>query len=138
MPILFQTVVRREDLIRNRQVLYVFPDNLRRKGGAGIAKEARREPNAHGIATRYSVFEPFLDAPAAVVAQQRSLDKDFKALFAQVAAGKIVVWPVAPLDPDMARYAPRTADYLRMKVRALFAAAGLFETPEKETANEPL
>lgn len=59
MPIIFQKWIYREDLVSNRDVLYLFGDNLERKGFGGQAKEMRGEPNAVGIATKKkpSLFE---------------------------------------------------------------------------------
>lgn len=54
MPIVFQKFIFRSDLQENPEVLYLFGDNLERKGLGGQAKEMRGEPNAVGIATKKS------------------------------------------------------------------------------------
>lgn len=52
MPVIFQKFIFREDLRNNPNTLYIFGDNLHRKGLGGQAKEMRGEPNAVGIATK--------------------------------------------------------------------------------------
>lgn len=52
MPVIFQKFIYRADLRANPDVLYIFGDNLHRKGLGGQAKEMRGEPNAVGIATK--------------------------------------------------------------------------------------
>ncbi len=52
MLIVKQHRIYRQDLVNNRHLIYVFGDNLERKGLGGQAKEVRGEKNAHGIATK--------------------------------------------------------------------------------------
>ena len=52
MPVIFQKFIYRADLQNNPDVLYVFGDNLVRKGRGGQAKEMRGHPNAVGVATK--------------------------------------------------------------------------------------
>lgn len=47
-----QSWITRDDLQNNRDVVYIFGDNLERKGLGGQAKEMRGETNAYGIATK--------------------------------------------------------------------------------------
>lgn len=48
----YQKWITRQDLRNNPDVLYVFGDNLERRGFGGLAKECRGEPNAVGIPTK--------------------------------------------------------------------------------------
>jgi hypothetical protein len=52
--IIYQSRIYRADLRANPDVLYVFGDNVKRYGMAGQAAEMRGEPNAVGIATKWS------------------------------------------------------------------------------------
>ena len=52
MPVLLQHRIYRSDLQNNPDVLYLFGDNLQRKGYGGQAGEMRGEPNAVGVATK--------------------------------------------------------------------------------------
>lgn len=52
MIIIHQKFIHREDLQANRDILYIFGDNLKRYGFGGQAKEMRDEPNSFGIATK--------------------------------------------------------------------------------------
>lgn len=62
MIILRQTRIYRADLAMNPKVLYVFGDNLERKGFGGQAYEMRGEPNAFGIATKRLASHYFPDS----------------------------------------------------------------------------
>ena len=54
MTIYFQKYIQRSDLKANPDTLYVFGDNMERRGYGGQAKEMRGEPNAVGIPTKVS------------------------------------------------------------------------------------
>ena len=51
--ITFQERITRADLRANPDTLYVFGDNMRRRGMGGQAAEMRGEPNAVGIPTKW-------------------------------------------------------------------------------------
>ncbi len=53
MPIIYQKWIKRQDLRDNPERIYVFGDNMARKGLGGQAKEMRGEPNALGVATKW-------------------------------------------------------------------------------------
>jgi hypothetical protein len=52
--IIYQSRIYRADLRANPDVLYVFGDNAIRRGYGGQAGEMRGEPNARGVATKWS------------------------------------------------------------------------------------
>ncbi|SDK47143.1 hypothetical protein [Bradyrhizobium ottawaense] len=54
MPVVFQNWITRNDLLDNRDKMYVFGDNVQRTGFAGQAKEMRGEPNAIGVVTKWA------------------------------------------------------------------------------------
>lgn len=130
MPVLFQKIIKREDLRRNPQVLYVFGDNVQRVGLGGQAGEMRREVNAVGVATKYSPSIYYGEDPAEVAAQNRIIDEDMKPLFEKVSKGGVVVWPadgIGTVRADLPRVAPSTFAYLNQKLAALLKAADLFD-----------
>ena len=57
-----QTWITRADLKANRDLIYVYGDNVKRDGRRGLAREMRGEPNAHAI-----LFEFQAKVTAAVV-----------------------------------------------------------------------
>lgn len=52
MPLVYQDWITREDLRANPDKVYVFGDNVERRGYGGQAKEMRGEPNAIGVRTK--------------------------------------------------------------------------------------
>lgn len=130
MPLLFQKMVDREDLSRNRQVLYVFGDNVARVGRGGQARVMRGEPNAVGVATKFSPSACFSEDPGDVVTQNRVIDEDMKPLFEHLKAGGIVVWPADGIGTGLAELptrSPSTWAYLQQKLAALLKTADLFQ-----------
>lgn len=61
MPVKYSKWITREQLSQDRDTLYVFGDNLERRGYGGQAKEMRGEPNAIGVATKH---KPTMDENA--------------------------------------------------------------------------
>lgn len=53
MKIVYLKNITRDILRRNKDVYFLFGDNVKRKGFGGQAKEMRNEPNAIGIATKW-------------------------------------------------------------------------------------
>lgn len=128
MPVIFQKVVRRSDLRRNPNVLYVFGDNVARVGTGGQAAQMRGEKNAVGVRTKYTPSQYYVEAPAETIAQKRMIDEDMKRLFAHVNGGGVVIWPEDGIGTGRARLqvlAPSTFEYLQDKLRALIEAARL-------------
>jgi hypothetical protein len=137
MPLVFQFEIRRIDAKRNRQNLYVFGDNVARKGYGGQARELRGEPNGIGVATKNAPYDFFGDAPAEVLAQNRIIDKDMKPLFAHLKRGGIVVWPTRGIGSGLAELpikAPRTYEHLENKLRALIETAKVFHQDQSAMA----
>jgi hypothetical protein len=130
VPVLFQKVIKRSDLMRNPAVLYVFGDNATRRGRKGQALEMRYEGNGVGVRTKYSPYSHFIEQAGSTIAQKRMIDEDMKPLFDLVKRGGIVVWPtdgVGTGEADLPRCAPTTFEYLEAKLAALISAAELFQ-----------
>jgi hypothetical protein len=132
VPVIFQKYISNEDLRRNPQILYVFGDNVQRKGRGGQAAAMRGEPNAVGVATKYAptMQGTFIEEPNAIVNQNRIIDQDMKPLFDQVRRGGIVVWPSDGIGTGLAALplkAPSTWEHLQSKLTALIRAGQLFD-----------
>lgn len=135
MPVIFQKHIVRSDLRRNPSVLYVFGDNMTRKGYAGQASEMRGEVNAVGISTKYSPYEKYTSHPVDLVNQQQRIDDDMKKLFTHIKSGGVVVWPSEGIGTglaDLKNAAPETFEYLQQKLGALLKAAQLFSCEANE------
>lgn len=131
--VIFQKIVKNEDLRRSYAsrlpLLYVFGDNVSRKGMSGQAKEMRYEPNAVGVATLYAPGVFYREDPASVDAQKRVIDHDMKPLFEHIKNGGIVVWPADGIGTGYARLpqaSPSTFDYLEEKLEALIKVGKVF------------
>jgi hypothetical protein len=124
MPLVYQKMIFRADLIANPDILYVFGDNAQRRGLGGQAKEMRGEPNAHGVRTKW---EPRLkptsfftdDAYDAICAM---IEEDLLAPRARLQAGRLVVLPLDGLGTGLAQLpekAPRAYAFLEAQLAAL-------------------
>lgn len=117
MPIVFQKRIYRKDLQKNPDWIYVFGDNLERKGLGGQAKEMRGEPNAYGVATKktpnrnpnaYFRDSEFYDNVAIINA-------DFEPILQALVDGKTVVFPEDGIGTglsDLPNKAPKTHQYI--------------------------
>lgn len=130
MPVLFQSVIQREDLIRNRDVLYVYADDVIRRATGSGAYQCRLEPNGLGVRVAYSPAVYFGSAQGQPEAQARMIDEDLKPAFDKVMSGGVVVWPTEGLGRSLEDPAPATYEYLESKLAALIRAARLFQ-PER-------
>ncbi|AFO71699.1 hypothetical protein phiCbK_184 [Caulobacter phage phiCbK] len=145
MPLIYQHRIFREDLRRNSDVLYVFGDNMIRKGMGGQAGHMRGEPNAVGVATKRTPgmhdTDFFGDDPVAVDAQCRTIDEDFRRLFAHVKKGGIVVWPSDGIGTGLSELptrSPATMTYIEQKLIALHRVAELHKRGELDRMDREL
>lgn len=95
MPLMYQHRIYRQDLQKNPNVLYVFGDNLLRKGMGGQAAHMRGEPNAVGVATKKtpSMSEEAFYSDAEYDDLKKMFLKDVTPLVVALKQGKTVVWP---------------------------------------------
>lgn len=105
MPLIYQSVIYRQDLRRNPQILYVFGDNTERRGLRGQAAEMRGEPNAVGIATKW---RPTLQPDAFFYDNQMYQvlpiwTKDLTPIAAALEVGRIVVWPLDGIGSGLSK-----------------------------------
>lgn len=134
MPIEIVKRYEREDLKNNRHKLYVFGDNMTRKGFGGQAKACRGEPNSLGIPTKWfpdtSKRSYFTDND--IVGVGPEIDKCFAMLEMHLSSGGTVVWPEDGVGTGLAKLeekAPLIYRYITNRWKAITERYG-----EKETA----
>lgn len=124
MPVLFQSLIKRDDLRENPEVLYVFGDNDQRRGYGGLAAAVRGELNAVGVRTKKA---PSM-APGSFYDESewenhvRDMAEDLLPVEEHLKAGKVVVFPIAPLGSGMAKLkecAPTAYDRLQSMITEL-------------------
>jgi hypothetical protein len=115
MPIEYRKWIKRTDVRREREKVFVFGDNVRRAGFGGQAKEMRGEKNAVGVATKWapSMMEKdfFTDSAACFC----EVDRDLLKVDALLASGKTIVVPADGLGTGLSqlpRRAPRLAAHI--------------------------
>lgn len=109
----YQRHITRKNLRENPDKIYLFGDNLAKKGMGGQAKEMRGEPNAIGIPTKKY---PTMNDRAYFSDEELESNKTYidKALSA-IPKNKIVVIPSSGLGTGLAQLdkrAPKTYAYL--------------------------
>lgn len=122
MPIIFQKWIYREDLVNNRDVLYLFGDNLERKGFGGQAKEMRGEPNAVGIATKKkpSLFEDSFFSDDDMDLFLTHYEEDMERVFDHIAEGGIVIVPSDGLGTglsELPQRAPSIDKFIKEEIK---------------------
>jgi len=117
MPIITQKRYYRSDLQNNPNVIYVFGDNDERDGFGGQAAEARGEPNALGVRTKWapnlkvSAFFNDID----YVRVTKMIQTDLAHMVKYLDEGRIVVLPEDGLGTgfsELEKRAPRINAYL--------------------------
>ncbi len=109
MPVVFQEPITRAEIRKHRDRLYVFGDNLERKGYGGQARECRGEPNAIGIHTKRapSMKESAFFSDADYELWTESTKAAWNMLRHAVLEGKTVVFPKAGLGTGLAQLAEK-------------------------------
>ena len=105
MPIIYQKWITRVDLQANPSILYVFGDNVQRKGMGGQAKEMRGEPNAVGIATKW---KPTISTDAFFSDQdieeiQDIQSNDLLPVLKHLQAKGTVIWPLDGIGTGLSK-----------------------------------
>lgn len=124
MPLMFVKRYCREDLQMNRDVLYVFGDNLFRAGLGGQAGACRGEPNAVGIATKKRpgmADDDFFADKNLVQAINHSFD-DWDRLKKHLREGGVVVWPMDGIGSGLSELptrAPKIDAYFKNELKNL-------------------
>ncbi|MDT0618437.1 hypothetical protein RM531_08105 [Salinisphaera sp. P385] len=114
--LLRQDFIRRGDLQSNPDRVYVFGDNMCRRGKGGQAAQMRGEPNAVGIPTKWEpslredAFFDERDYQKAVPA----IHEAFDGLEQVILAGRDVVWPAAGIGSGLAQLEARAPSIHRL------------------------
>lgn len=114
--IIIKKWITRDDLRNNPDKVYLFGDNLMRKGMGGQAKEMRDEPNAVGIATKMSPYSYMTD---------ETYDfnvSSFQTDFNKIPEDKDIVIPADGLGTGLAmldKMAPKSFEYLQNYIESL-------------------
>jgi len=110
-----QTWITRDDLKANRDLVYVYGDNVKREGRRGLAREMRGEPNAHAISVSWGPFDPFLRET--MDEAKAEIDRDLTELVAR--EPHCIIWPMAGIVPDFLTMPDELLSYLRQQSCAL-------------------
>lgn len=133
-----QSEITRQDLRSNPDKVYLFGDNLERKGLGGQAKSMRGEPNAIGIPTKK---KPSMTGDSFM--SDADYDSNIKAIdeaFARIPQGKTIVIPKAGIGTGLAKLqekAPKTFEYLQNKLNSLKGET-IAQEPIPEVIPEPI
>ena len=100
----YRNHITREMLRSNPKTLFVFGDNLLRKGLGGQAKEMRGEPNAVGIATKRwpSRHRKAFFTDADFESWKIFSEESFILLRIQASQGKTIIWPSQGIGTGLA------------------------------------
>lgn len=112
MTILRPARILRAHLRASPDRLFVFGDNLSRRGYGGQAKEMRGEPNSIRLPTKRSPYDYLQDSDLQVIKQATLTDR--LKLIDHLTFGGIVVWPAAGIGTGLARLrsnAPLVANF---------------------------
>lgn len=126
MKVIKQYRIYRQDLKANTSSLYLFGDNLDRRGFGGQAKEMRGEPNSFGIATKRSINHNYPDdyffdnQPDT----RQIIDDEFERLYTLIANNyyNTIVIPSDGIGTGLARlpeFAPKLLIYINSKLEVL-------------------
>lgn len=136
MPIRYEKRITRDMLRAEPETLFLFGDNLQRRGLGGQAKEMRGEPNAVGIPTKKAPSmhpcDMYKDADLGAYLDARA--HDVMRLSRHLMDGGTVVLPADGLGTGRAQLkqsAPAIWSQLQEDLTALKAAAEYAFTPSR-------
>lgn len=134
MPVLFMSSITREFVRSHQTWLFVFGDNLAKKGLGGQAREMRGEPNAVGIATKRSPSMNsdafFSDSDIHNVIVMGAIKDSFRILEFHLLSGDVVVIPKNGVCGGLANLpvnAPLIDTFIKDSIERLVDIYGLTE-----------
>lgn len=117
--IIYQTKILRADLTNNPDAIYVFGDNMHRRGFGGQAKEMRGAANALGLITKWSPASQGYLKDSRYTEWYDAFTEDLSKLAVFLLAEKIVVFPSYGVGTGLARMEEKAPDCWRVMVRDL-------------------
>lgn len=119
MPVIVQKEwFTKEQIQKDRDILYLFGDNVQRVGKGGQAKVCRDEPNCIGVATKlaptYQESDYMSDDKLAY--NIATISRDFLPIIFHLQKGKTVVFPADGIGTGIAKLpekAPLTYAYIQ-------------------------
>lgn len=129
MPLLFQKIITKDDLLLNPKVLYLFGDNAERIGKGGQAAVMRGEHNAAGIRTKWKPgrarTDYYQDGPGHELNADLArmfVDEDFHKVHVHAREGGLVICPADGLGTGLAELptrAPSVMAHIRAHLRRI-------------------
>jgi hypothetical protein len=124
MPVVKQDQIRRRNLLENQDTLYVFGDNMVRRGFGGQAREMRGEPNAVGVPTKWAptMMDSDMFRNTDLPKIEPTLDAELDRLRDHLKKGGTVVIPSGGIGTGLANLkvnAPMIFAYINENLRAL-------------------
>ena len=104
MPVMLKRHITRKFVQEHPNYIFVFGDNLIRKGRGGQAKEMRGEPNAVGIPTKKapSKREDAYFTSRDLYGYRNAVIEDLRKIVYHLYKGGVVVFPRRPLGSGLA------------------------------------
>ncbi len=115
--------IKRQDIQKNPDVLFVFGDNDLRTGLGGMAKECRGEPNTIGLRTKHkpSTSKSSYYNDTEFAENCSKIDEDIEAIKQKASRFCAIFFPddIGGGLAKMPDYAPKTYIYLQTKIEEL-------------------
>jgi hypothetical protein len=122
MPLIKMRYITRQFVRAHPDWVFLFGDNMERRGLGGQAREMRGEPNVIGIPTKWSPSNDdsafFCDADLPNI--QERLDQDLRRVDYAVGLGKTVILPADGIGTGRAQLevrAPAIYDYITKRLK---------------------
>lgn len=122
--IIRRKIIKRADVRRERNTIFVFGDNMTRQGLGGQAREMRGEFNAIGIPTKWRPgrmqSDYFKDSDWDYIGIRISIQAAFKALESYLSAGFNVIIPADGLGTGLSEL-PLRAPKIHSEIERMIA-----------------
>lgn len=111
MPLSYHSIISRAAVRSNRDWLFVFGDNLERRGYGGQASQMRGEPNAIGLPTKRSPAMTedafFSNDPVDLFRVMAASQLDQARLIRHITSGGTIIWPQSGIGTGLAQLKTR-------------------------------
>ena len=89
---------KKEDILSNKDVVWVYTENELKKGGGEIVEWMRNNDNCHSLITRETVGEDGYFKEDNIVKTTRIIRDDFHSLQLKIRQGKLAIMPSVDID----------------------------------------